>query len=121
MVFDEAAAIPLYEALIKDHPDHALSLNNLAWSYLTIKDRSLRNPRRALELASRSVELEPSIDHFDTLAEAYFQSKRRQDARETLQRAILEVSFSSERVPYLRAQYLRFQSGAFDSDPPPVE
>ena len=118
LAFETAAAIPLYEKLILERPNHALALNNLAWSYLTIRDRTQRNPQRALELALQAVELQPSIDHLDTLAEAHFQSGQREAAQDAFRRGVLEADFPRSRIPYLRAQYLRFQSGEFSSDPP---
>ena len=118
LAFEEAAAIPLYEKLILERPNHALALNNLAWSYLTIRDRSQRKPQRALELALQAVELQPSIDHLDTLAEAHFQSGQREEAQDVFRRGVLEADFPRSRIPYLRAQYLRFQSGDLRSDPP---
>ena len=118
LAFEEESAIPLYEKLIQKRPRHALALNNLAWSYLTIRDRTQRNPQRALELAIRAVELQPTIDHLDTLAEAYFQSGQRDAAQDAYRRGVLEADFPRLRLPYLRAQYLRFQNGSFDSDPP---
>ena len=120
LAFEEEAAIPLYEELIRERPNHALALNNLAWSYLTIRNRTQRNPQRALELAIRAVDLQPTIDHLDTLAEAYFQSEQREEAQDAFQRAVLEANFSRPRIPYLREQYLRFQSGEYTSNPPEV-
>ncbi|MFL2748206.1 MAG: tetratricopeptide repeat protein [bacterium] len=57
-LLQEEESIRIHQKMIELRPEHALSLNNLAWMYLTAKDRILRKPEKALELAMKSVELE---------------------------------------------------------------
>ena len=43
-LLQEEESIRIHQKMIELRPEHALSLNNLAWMYLTAKDRSLRQP-----------------------------------------------------------------------------
>ena len=115
---NEAATIELYEKLIAVRPDNDLVLNNLAWLYLTAQDRQLRNLERAMKLAQKSVELVPTIDNLDTLAEAYFQSGEIKEALEIIRKASSDVDYPPKRHSYLRKQLLRFRNGDPDSNPP---
>ena len=99
-------------------PDNDLVLNNLAWLYLTAQDRQLRNLERAMKLAQKSVELHPTIDNLDTLAEAYFQSGEIKKALEIIRKAGSDVDYSPKRHSYLRKQLLRFRNGDPDTNPP---
>ncbi|MEL0179436.1 MAG: tetratricopeptide repeat protein [Deltaproteobacteria bacterium] len=119
-LLQEEESIRIHQKMIELRPEHALSLNNLAWMYLTAKDRSLRQPEKALELALKSVELEATIDHIDTLAEAYFQTGQTGKAIETLRKGIREASYPKSRERYLEGQYRRFRKGDTSVSPPPV-
>ena len=59
--------------------------------FLTAEDRSLRQPEKALELALKSVELEGTIDHIDTLAEGLFSDRSDRKAIETLRKGIQSI------------------------------
>jgi tetratricopeptide (TPR) repeat protein len=115
---NEAATIELYEKIIAVRPEDNLVLNNLAWLYLTAQDRQLRNLERAMKLAQKSVDLLPTIDNLDTLAEAYFQSGDTKQALEVIRKAASEVDYPPKRHSYLRKQLLRFRKGDPDSNPP---
>ena len=115
---NEAATIEMYEKLIAVRPDNDLVLNNLAWLYLTSQDRQLRNLDKAMKLAQKSVELFPTIDNLDTLAEAYFQSGEIKKALEIIRKAGSDVDYPPKRHSYLRKQLLRFRKGDLDSNPP---
>ena len=86
---EEPEAIRLYQQVLSLQPDHAASLNNLAWTFLTSGDPKLRNTSEALSMAQKAVRLQASVDHLDTLAEAYFQSGQPIEAIQTIRRAIL--------------------------------
>jgi tetratricopeptide (TPR) repeat protein len=115
---EEPEAIRLYQQVLALQPDHAPSLNNLAWTYLTAVDPELRNIQEALSMAQRAVQLQASVDHLDTLAEAYFQSGQPQQALQTIRQAILITPQSSERYPYLLEQFERFRQGNPQTAPP---
>ena len=81
-------AIHAYEKIIALDPNHALSLNNLAWIFLTAPNEQLRNKDQALELAKRAVTLEKAPAFLDTLAEAYYVNGLIQEAVKTIEEAI---------------------------------
>ena len=118
MLGAEASTIEIYEKIITERPDHDLVLNNLAWIYLTAEDRQLRDVEKGMQLARKSVELHPTIDNLDTLAEAYFQSGKQKEAIEVIRRAAKEVNYPIERHSYLRKQLLRFRKGETNIRPP---
>ena len=67
------------------------ALNDLAWTYATSSDPSVRNTAAALDLARQAVELgkdHPNPSHLDTLAEALYVNGQYRDAVETEQKAI---------------------------------
>ena len=115
---NEASSIELYEKIIAERPEDDLVLNNLAWLYLTAQDRRLRNIEKGMNLALKSVELLPTIDNLDTLAEAYFQSGKIKKAIEIIRKAAIDVDYPLKRHSYLRKQLLRFRNGNPDSTPP---
>lgn len=82
-------------------------LKGLAWLLLTSRDKSILDPARALPLAKRAVELKPTIENLDTLAEALFQNGDFAQAVEVEQRAIEEGKNSDHRV-HLMQQYAKF-------------
>jgi serine/threonine protein kinase/tetratricopeptide (TPR) repeat protein len=72
-----------------DHPDTLVSMNNLAWSLATSPDEDLRDPERAVEYATRAVELAPSNACYrGTLGSARYSSGDWKGAIAELERAI---------------------------------
>ena len=114
----EKSTIEIYEKIIAERPEHDLVLNNLAWIYLTAEDKHLRDIDKGMKLAKKSVELHPTIDNLDTLAEAYFQSGNQKKAIEVIRRAAKEMKYPVERQSYLRKQLLRFRKGEINIRPP---
>jgi len=71
-----------FEQLVREHPDDALALNNLAW---LVADES---PARSLDLATRAVKLQPSSpDYWDTLGCMQLRRSDPKGALISLQRA----------------------------------
>ena len=99
-------------------PRNDLVLNNLAWIFLTAKDKKLRNIKKGLQLAKKSVDIFPTVDNLDTLAEAYFQSGEIKKAINIIRKAVKEVFYNPNRQKYLRKQFLRFQNGKQNTPPP---
>lgn len=114
----EKEALATYEKVVTIDPDHSAALNNLAWLYLTSTTQELRNPAKALELSQKAISMEASIEHLDTLAEAYFQTGQAETAIAIVRRAILTTEFNSKDFLYLTKQYQRFLSGDTHSAPP---
>ena len=63
----EREAIEECHRALKIHPDSDSALNNLAWFLVTCQDTSLRDPKQALPLARRAVELVPRAVYWNTL------------------------------------------------------
>ena len=115
---NEKSTINIYEKIISARPNNDLVLNNLAWILLTAQNKKLRNIKKALKLALKSVEIFPTIDNLDTLAEAYFQSGKVKEAINILRKATIDVNYPVKRQPYLRKQFLRFKKGDPNTNPP---
>lgn len=67
---DIQKAKDIYEKILNVNPNQHIALNNLAWILVTEKD--FLDPKRALLLAKKAVELQKNPAYLDTLAEAYF-------------------------------------------------
>ena len=65
-----------YEKILEKDPNNYLALNNLAWLLATSKNPDFFDPKRALVLAQRAVEIKIEPMFLDTLAEAYFVNGR---------------------------------------------
>jgi len=82
---DEAQAVKYFEQAIARDGKYHFAYNSLAWLYVTADDVKLRNPQKALQYASRAVELSDhkNAAEMDTLAHAYFQLGKLDDALTT--------------------------------------
>lgn len=87
-------------------PDNATLLNELAWLRLTIDERWLRDPERALELAERAYALDPAPNIADTLAEAAYQTGDPERAVALEEEAIAKVRGNDE---FYRRQLEKFR------------
>lgn len=82
---DTTAADRAYEEALTLHPDHAMALNNYAYS-LAERGQQLD---RALDMARRAVELEPeNASYLDTLGWVYFQRTNYEVAEQWIKKAI---------------------------------
>ena len=82
-------ALTEYETALETAPHSVSTLNNFAWLLSTCPDASLRNGARALELAEQADQLAggKSPIFLRTLAAAYAENGRFNDAIETAQRS----------------------------------
>ncbi len=102
---DEAVAE--YEALLSNHPENAVALNNLAWLY------NERGDARGLDMAARAVELAPeSAAVIDTYGWILLTRERIDEGLEQLQRA-MELNPEDPDIRYHVATALA-QSGDAD-------
>jgi tetratricopeptide (TPR) repeat protein len=91
-----------FEIAVKLNPDWPEALNELAWFLATIPDAQLRNGPRAVVLAERACRLtdfnQPRL--VDTLAAAYAEAGRFDDAMQSAQKAVTlgEATNRPERV-----------------------
>jgi tetratricopeptide (TPR) repeat protein len=93
---DVQEAIALYHKAIQADPDHAQVLNHFAWLRATDQDAKLRDATEAVSMAERACKSAVSEDRptifaancLDTLAAAYAEAGRFQDAADAARRAI---------------------------------
>jgi tetratricopeptide (TPR) repeat protein len=87
---DVAGAVVAFEAAVRVKPNMTDALNDLAWALATHADAKVRDGAKAVEFAQRAVELThrdaPNI--LDTLAAAYAEAGRYDDAVATLREAV---------------------------------
>ena len=77
-------AIAQFQKALEARPDYPDALNNLAWALATAPQASLRDGNKAVELAQRANRLSggEDVDLLDTLAAAYAEAGRFDDATE---------------------------------------
>jgi len=101
-----AEAIAAFERSLELYPDNPEALNNLAWLLLTVEDKKLYDPVRALKLAKKAAGIAARSHILDTLAEAYWQNGMADLAYETGQRALEN---STGNRDYYRQQLQKFE------------
>jgi tetratricopeptide (TPR) repeat protein len=87
---DYHRALTAYEEAVRDEPENATPLNNLAWLLSTCPDATLRDGRRAVELATRVCKLaeRENSSFLDTLAAAFAETGDFKAAVETQREAM---------------------------------
>ena len=105
-----AAAITQFQKILELDPRHAGAQNNLAWVLATCPDASLRDGKRAMDLARQAEQLSggnhPEI--LDTLAAAYAEAGRFGEAVETAKRA-LNLPAAKNNKPLAEAIQIRLK------------
>lgn len=76
------------ERAVELDPYNADALNNLAWLYVTSKNKKFYHPRIGLKLAKKAASIKQAPYILDTLAEAYFANGQRAKAIETIKKAL---------------------------------
>ena len=72
---DGQGARAAWRKALERNPENTSALNNLAWQAATCPDPVIRNPRRAVELAKKAVELAPKVaTHWNTLGVAHYRA-----------------------------------------------
>ncbi len=105
-----AEARDLMQKHLERSPNDPQISNNLAWLYATAPP-PYADPVAALELALKSVHLDPEPYALDTLAEAYYVNGRYREALETIQRAI---DMKPDNLKYLLEQQKKFAKALQD-------
>jgi Zn-dependent protease with chaperone function len=111
----EKKAITAYDKALNLEPTNPKLLNNLAWLLLTSSDVSLRDPKRALEMARLAGMQVPAGHVLDTLATAYWANGFNEKAIETEQQAIFVDPGEGE---YYRKQIIKFKNNEYEANPP---
>jgi len=105
-----AAAIAQFQKVLELDPRHVGAQNNLAWVLATCPDASLRDGKRAMDLAWQAEQLSggnhPEI--LDTLAAAYAEAGRFGEAVETAKRA-LNLPAAKNNKPLAEAIQIRLK------------
>jgi tetratricopeptide (TPR) repeat protein len=98
-----------YEKSIRLDPENPRILNNLAWLYATCEDKRILNPKRAVRLAKKALELDNSPHILDTLAESYYTTGNYKKAVETERRAL---NLAEKNRPYYEKQLKKISNAA---------
>ncbi|MCZ7644547.1 MAG: tetratricopeptide repeat protein [Planctomycetota bacterium] len=103
----EAAQEANYLKAIQIRPDYADALGFLAWLYAIADDPKLRKIKQAIPIAERAVELDPTAEVLDTLAECYFQDGQVEKAVATARRAL---AMKPPDLEYYQNQLKKFEA-----------
>jgi tetratricopeptide (TPR) repeat protein len=108
-------AIAHYQKALEIKPDYAEIQNNLAWVLATCPQASLRNGRKAVELAQRANQLTGDKNPLllRTLATAYAEAGRFSEAVETAQRALqlAEAQSNTALADVIQSELKLYQAG----------
>ncbi|HEB70234.1 MAG TPA: peptidase M48 Ste24p [Desulfobulbus sp.] len=110
----EKKAIEAYDKALALNPMNAELNNNLAWLLLTARDRSVRDPVRALTLARTAAMLKEEGFILDTLATAYWANGLLEEARATEVKA---ARIDPENRKYYRSQWQKFRTRSWAAEP----
>ncbi len=108
-------AINQYQIALRIEPTDPAFQNNLAWLLATCSQASLRDGKKALQLARQANELaggrNPTILH--TLAAAFAETGRFADATRTAQEAIELAEAAGQRslAAHINSELIRYQAG----------
>jgi len=95
---DDGGAIKSYGEAIRIDPKYTWALNDLAWTLATNPDAGHRDGIRAVVLAARALELQPGHYHLDTLAAAYAEAGRFEEAVKAEREALELLGTEDEKA-----------------------
>jgi len=90
------AALNDYSRALEINPFFVDAYNNKAWIMATAADKRYRNGAKAIMLAQKAVELNPSVASLDTLAAAYAAVGNFESAIETQKKAIQKLLLADQ-------------------------
>lgn len=114
-----ADAIDAARRALDDAPDDARISNFLAWILATAASAEWRNGAEAVRLAERANALTDyaDVNYLDTLAAAYAEAGRFDDAVRTARQALARVEPASEQATVLRDRLAGYESGGAVREP----
>ncbi|MFC1579791.1 tetratricopeptide repeat protein [Thermodesulfobacteriota bacterium] len=92
--YDEA--ISDFNKAVELNPKYYLGYNNLSWTLATCPDKSFRNGEKALETAKKVVAIRSDSRTLDTLAAAYAEAGKFEDAVKTQEQAIRQLKIKGK-------------------------
>jgi tetratricopeptide (TPR) repeat protein len=106
-------AIADFTTAIQLNPKYASAYNGLAWLMATCPEGKYRDDKRAVELAEKALKLEDAPNTLDTLAAAYAEAGRFQEAIKTQERAITKLKQEGELrdLPELEKHLSSYKAG----------
>jgi len=111
----ETEALAQFRQAIQLKPDYSEALNDLAWELATAPLPSARDGNKAVELAQRADQLAggKDLDVLDTVAAAYAEAHRFEEAVRTARQAIAFARSSGQenRVAQLNSELALYQAG----------
>ena len=105
---NEAGQEAAYRRAIELRPDYADALGFLAWFYATARDAKFQKIKEAVPLAEKAVELDPTSEVLDTLAECYHQDGQKAKAIAAANRAL---ALHPPDKKYYQDQLKKFEGG----------
>lgn len=96
-------ALDTLEDLAERFPDDYALKNNIAWIYATASDHSVRNGRKAIEVAQSALLIAPSDYHvWSTLSEAYYVTGEYDRALRASREALRIAEYANASVSDIR-------------------
>ena len=111
---DYDKAIADFTKAIEINPKAVEAYNGLAWLLATCRNDRYRDGKRAIALAEKAVKLEETANRLDTLAAAYAEAGRFQEAVKTEERAITRIKQSEgwvETLPEYEKHLSSYKAG----------
>ena len=114
------SAIQMLESLLVEFPADYILKNNLAWIYATATDSSIKNGRKAVELAQDALLLSPeNYQVWGTLAEAYSAAGNMQKAHRAVREALViseEKKAAKDEIENYRSLVKQYKRAASSHD-----
>jgi tetratricopeptide (TPR) repeat protein len=112
---DFSAAVVQFRQALSLEPDLSAAANDLAWTLATCPDEKVRNGPQAVALAEKlcSATKEPPAAFLDTLAAAYAETGRFEEAQNTASRALTRIDRKKNQAFFaeITARKELYQSG----------